>query len=153
MWLVLPSTPDLIRELVEVEGMPMPAVQAVGAAPTPNQVLEVLASFPEYRVTVRRWDLKRMKGRAIYIKLRRADDSYAISISILLLGVVADDQPVGTFAFEYYRLPEELVRLVGKLAELCGPQVMYHDSGCERPILVTASRPPEPGHEPDGGGR
>jgi hypothetical protein len=143
MWLVLPSTPDLIRELVEVEGMPMPAVQAVGTAPTPNQVFAVLPSFPEYRVTVRRWDRKRKeKGQAIYIKLLRAEDSVAITIQ--LLGVAADDQPAGTFAFEYYRETEELVRLVAKLAELCGPQVLCHDSGCEGPILVTPRKPSKP---------
>jgi hypothetical protein len=51
----------------------------------------------------------------------------------------ADDRPVGVFSFEYYRETEELVRLVDKLAELCGPLFLYDDSGREKPIVVRGS--------------
>src|SRR3954470_11869895 len=43
----------------------------------------------------------------------------------------------GTFVFEYYRGTDELVRLVPRLAESCGPLVLWHDRGGERSVLFT----------------
>jgi hypothetical protein len=127
-------TPDLARDLAEADGVPASAPPAAGAAPTPNQVFAALASLPEYRVIVRRRDRKaKEKGQFVYIKLLRADGSFAIAIN--LLGVTADHRPAGAFAFEYYREPEELLRIVSGIADLCGPLVLYHDGG-EAPVVV-----------------
>jgi hypothetical protein len=103
--------------------------------------------FPEYRVTIRREDRKG-KGQAVYVEIRRPDGSYAIDIR--LLRVIGDDKPVGVFVIDYYREKSELVRLVSKLADVCGPLVMWHDSGGERSILVRPSWPAEPADADDG---
>ena len=147
-WHVFPFTPDLARELAELEGVLASSPPAAGAVPTPNQVLAALASFPEYRVIVRRWDRKeKQKGQFVYIKLLRADGSFAIAIN--LLGVSADDRPAGAFAFEYYQETEELVRIVARLADLCGPLVLSHDSGCEKSIVIAPGDSAEQGAAPD----
>jgi hypothetical protein len=144
-------TPDLARDLAEVEGVEASSPPAAGALPTPNQVFAALASFPEYRVIVRRWDRKeKEKGQFVYIKLLRGDGSYAIAIN--LLGVTADHRPAGAFAFEYYQETEELVRIVSRLADLCGPLVLHHDSGCEKPIVIAPCDSAERGAAPDRGG-
>ncbi|HEV3083787.1 MAG TPA: hypothetical protein VGY66_28655 [Gemmataceae bacterium] len=140
-WYVLPLTIDLARHLAQVEGVPAPSDPAASTAPTPNQVLAALESFPEYRVTVHRWDRKRKEdGQAIYIKVKRADGSSAITFD--LLGIIADDQPAGTFAFNYYQETKELVRLASKLAESCGPLALCHDGG-ETSVVVDPSNPAE----------
>src|SRR5262249_4079250 len=118
-----------------------------GKAPTPDQVFATLSLFTEYRINVRRRDRKE-KGQAVYITLWRADGSYAIAIN--LLRVSADDRPGGTFVFEYYRGTAELVRLVSRLADVCGPLVLWHDSGCETSILVRPGKHAEPGPTTDG---
>ena len=146
-WYVYPLRPDTAKWL-EGEDVSVPSDLGPGTVPTPNQVFAVLRLFPEYRVQVRREDRKE-KGQDVCVELRLEDGSYAIEIR--LLGVSSDDQPVGVFVFEYFRETEELVRLVANLAELCGPLFLYDDSGCEGPILVTQGKPPEPGHQPDGG--
>jgi hypothetical protein len=120
---------------LEQEGIVVPPEAGPSTAPTPEQVFTALESFPEYRVAVRRRDRKE-KGTSVYLDLRRADGSYAIEIN--LLRVVADNQPAGTFVFAYYRETEELVRLVAKLAESCGPLVLWHDGG-ERSVIVGRS--------------
>ena len=150
-WHVYPWKAD-DAEWLQGQGVTVPPDCAPSTAPTPDQVFAALRLFPEYRLRVRREDRKTKElGQDVVLELRREDGSYAVSIR--LLGVHADDRPVGVFYFEYYRETEELVRLVAKLAELCGPLFLYDDSRCERPILVTPSKPAEPGHEPDGGGR
>lgn len=120
-----------------------------GTAPSPAQVFAALEAFPQYRASVRRRD-GRPTGQAVSVELRRADDSYAIVIQ--LLRVTADDQPAGVFVFEYYQGTDELVRLVAKLAEVCGPLVLWHDSGGERSILVMPDGRAEPGAAPDPAG-
>jgi hypothetical protein len=147
-WHVLPLTTDEAQYLEKVEVVPVPSGPAVSSVPTPNQVFAALASFPEYRVAVRRWDHKE-KGQFVYIKLLQEDGSIAIIFN--LLGVTADDQPAGTFAFEYYRETEELIRLVAKLANVCGPLVLWHDGGCERSIVVSPGQRAEPDAAADGG--
>ena len=138
--------------LLKSEGVSVPADLDPGKAPTPDQVFAALRLFPEYRVIVRREDRKKKeKGQDVVLTLAREDGSDAVRIR--LLGVHSDDRPVGMFYFEYYRETEELVRLVEKLAEVCGPQVLYHDSGCEGPILLNPGKSTGPGHQPDGGDR
>jgi hypothetical protein len=150
-WHVYPFNADE-AEWLEGEGVSVPADIAPGTAPTPDQVFAALRQFPEYRVRVRREDRKKKeKGQDVVLEMTREDGSYAITIR--LLGVHSDDRPVGMFYFEYFRETQELVRLVAKLTELCGPQFLYDDSGCEGPILVSPGKLPEPGHEPDGGDR
>ncbi len=102
--------------------------------PSPDQVLAAVGCFPEYRVSIRRRDRKE-KGQAVYIELRREDGSAAVDIH--LLRVSADDRPVGVFVFDYFRGTDELVRLVTKLAESCGPLVLWDESGEAEAILVT----------------
>jgi hypothetical protein len=126
----------LARAIAE-EGVPVPSTLPATTAPTPNQVLAALRSFPEYCVAVRRWDRKE-KGQFVYIKVSRADGPYAMIIN--LLGVTADDQPVGTFGFEYYQETEELVAVVSRLADSCGPFLLYHDGG-EPPVVIEPSGP------------
>jgi hypothetical protein len=132
-WYVSPLTTQGTEPL-QREGVSVPRHSTSGTAPTPDQVFATLTLFPEYRVRVRRRERKD-KGQAVYVELRRPDGSYAIDIH--LLRVSSDDQPAGVFIFEYYRETEVLIRLVSKLAELCGPLVLWHDSGCEKPILVS----------------
>jgi hypothetical protein len=147
-WHVFPLTPDLARNLAEVEGVPPPSATAAGTAPTPNQVFAALGPFPEYRVIVRRWDRKeKEKGQFVYIKLLRADGPYAITINLLGAG---DDRPAGAFAFEYYRETEDLVRFVSRLPDSCGPLVLYHDGG-EAPVVIAPSNAADPGAAPDRG--
>jgi hypothetical protein len=122
------------------EGVSVPADIRPGTAPTPNQVFAALRLFPEYRVRVRREDRKKMeKGQDVVLTLTQEDGSSTVRIR--LLGVHSHDRPVGVFYFEYYRETEELIRLVEKLAEVCGPQVLYHDSGCETSVLVSPNKP------------
>jgi hypothetical protein len=133
-WHVYPLSADE-AEWLQGEGVSVPPHSAPSTAPTPDQVFAALRLFPEYRVRVRREDRKKKeKGQDVVLELTREDGSYAISIR--LLGVHSDDRPVGVFYFEYFRETEELVRLVAKLAELCGPLYLYDDSGCERPIVI-----------------
>jgi hypothetical protein len=103
-------------------------------------VLAVIETLQEYRVNVRRWD-RGEKGQGVDIGLRQAEGSYAIDIH--LLRITTDDQPAGVFVFHYFRETDELVRLVTKLAEMCGPLVLWHDSGCEPSVLVTQAGPAE----------
>jgi hypothetical protein len=112
-------------------------------------VLAAFQSFPEYRVAVRRRD-RGEKGQAVSVEARRADGSYAIDIH--LLRVTDDDRPAGVFVLDYYRGTEELVRLVAELAKVCGPLVLWHDSGGERSVLVTQEGRAEPGAPPDPAG-
>jgi hypothetical protein len=138
-WYVSPVTPET---LVGLPGLPTGDMLSLSSAPsigpTLNQVLAALKYFPECQINVRRRDRKD-KGQSVYIELRRNDGSYAVDIH--LLQVKADDQPAGVFYFDYYRETDELVRLVSKLAEVCGPLVLWHDSGGEYPVLVQASTP------------
>jgi hypothetical protein len=147
-WFVFPLTDEWVEPLRAEGAAVLPAAPS-SVAPTPNQVLQVVQSFPEYQVRVRRRDRKE-KGQAVYIELRRGDGTYAVDIH--LLGVRSDEQPVGTFVFEYYRETEELVRLVSPLAERCGPLVLYHDSGCEKSVIVAPGEKAEPSVAPDCGG-
>jgi hypothetical protein len=137
-WHVYPLKADE-AEWLKGQGLSVPPSSAPSTGPTPNQLFSTLRSFPEYHVRFRREDRKRKEmGQDVVVELRREDGSYAISIR--LIGVHADDWPVGEFCFEYYRETEELVRLVAKLAELCGPLFLYDDSGCEKPILINPAR-------------
>jgi hypothetical protein len=107
-------------------------------------VLAALRLFPEYRVRVRRENRKKKDvGQDVVVELTREDGTYANRIR--LIGIHSDDRPAGAFYFEYYRETEELVRLVAKLAELCGPLFLYDDSGCEKPIVVSSARAAGPG--------
>jgi hypothetical protein len=148
-WHVYPLNAEE-ADLLKSEGVSVPIDTGPGTAPTPDQVFAALQLFPEYRVRVRREERKKKeKGQDVVLTLTREDSSYTLRIR--LLGVHSDDRPVGVFYFEYYREAEELVRLVEKLAEVCGPQVLYHDSGCERSVLVNPSQPPGSGHYRIGG--
>ena len=137
-WHVYPFNAEE-ADLLKREGVSVPADIAPGTAPTPDQVFAALRLFPEYRVRVRREDWKKKeKGQDVVLTLAREDGSDAVRIR--LLGVHSDDRPAGVFYFEYYRETEELVRLVAKLAAVCGPQVLYQDSGCERSVLVNPGK-------------
>ena len=130
-WYVSPLTAEnakglLVGEVAQVDASP-------SIRPTPNQVFAALDSFPEYRISVRRRDRKE-KGQAVYIELRREDGSCAVDIH--LLRVSEDDEPVGVFVFDYYRERDELVSLVSKMSEVCGPLVLWQD-GEERSGLVS----------------
>jgi hypothetical protein len=146
-WHVSPLTAEQAQEL-DREGVAVLPDAGPSAAPSPAQVLAAVAAFPEYTARVRRRDRKD-KGQAVTVELRRADGSYAVEIR--LLRVTADDQPAGVFVFEYYKGTDELVRLVAKLAEACGPLVLWHDSGGERSVLVTPPSRAEPSAAADGG--
>jgi hypothetical protein len=122
-------------------GVAAPPGSRPGTAPSPAQVFAALEAFPEYRASVRRRDRKE-KGQVVYVELRRADGTHAIDIH--LLRVATDDRPAGVFVFDYYRGTDELVRLVARPAEVCGPLVLWHDSGGERSILVMPDDPAEP---------
>ena len=150
-WYVHPLNAD-VAEWLQGQGVSVPPDSAPSTVPTPDQVFAALRLFPEYRVRVRREDRKKKEmGQDVVVELRREDGSYAIGIR--LLGVSSDDRPAGVFVFEYSRGTEELVRLVAKLAEHCGPLFLYDDSGCDGPILVTPTKPAKPGNERDGGDR
>jgi hypothetical protein len=142
-WHVYPLTADE-AECLRGEGVAVPPDCAFGTAPTPDQVFAALRLFPEYRVRVRRENRKKKEmGQDVVVELTREDGSYAIRIR--LIRVQSDDRPAGVFYFEYYRETEELVRLVAKLAEVCGPLFLYDDSGCEKPIVVSSGWPAGPG--------
>jgi hypothetical protein len=147
-WFVSPLS-DEWTDPANPLGVTAPPGSRPGTAPSPEQVLAALESFPQYRVGVRRRDRKE-KGQAVYVELRREDGSHAIDIH--LLRVAADDRPAGVFVFDYYRGTDELVRLVAKLAEVCGPLVLWHDSGGEPSVLVTPGSQSEPGAGPDPAG-
>ena len=148
-WYVHPLNAD-VAEWLQGQGVSVPPDSAPSTVPTPDQVFAALRLFPEYRVRVRREDRKKKEmGQDVVVELRREDGSYAIGIR--LLGVSSDDRPAGVFVFEFFRGTEELVRLVAKLAEHCGPLFLYDDSGCEKPILVSPSWPGGPGDTADGG--
>jgi hypothetical protein len=138
-WEVTPLTPESAG-LRFFAGLSVPPDAGYGTPPTPDQVFAVLRTFPEYRIgEVRRRD-QRKEGRGSYmeIELRYPDGSYAIDIR--MLGVTADDRPVEFFFFTYYDQTEELVRIVSRLTELCGPLVLWHDSGGPEPILLCPSK-------------
>jgi hypothetical protein len=138
-WYVHPLNADA-AEWLRREGVSLPRDSAPSTAPSPEQVFAALRLFPEYHVRVRREDRKKKEmGQDVVVELTREDGSYAIGIR--LLGVSSDDRPAEVFVFEYYRETEELVRLVGKLTELCGPLFLYDDSGCEKPIVVWLAGP------------
>jgi hypothetical protein len=137
-WYVSPLTAEEAESLAR-EGVSVPDEAGPSTAPTPAQVFATLESFPEYLVAVRRRDRKD-KGQSVSIELRRADGSYAIDICVYR--VSSDDWPVGTFVFEHYGETDELVRLVSRLADVCGPLVLWNDSGCERSILVSPGAAP-----------
>jgi hypothetical protein len=142
-WYVHPLTAD-VGEWLQREGFSLPRDRAPSTAPSPEQVFAALRLFPEYHVRVRREDRnKKEMGQDVVFELTREDGSHAISIR--LLGVSSDDRPAGVFVFDYYRGTEELVRLVARLAELCGPLFLYDDSGCEKPIVVSSGWPAGPG--------
>jgi hypothetical protein len=136
-WYVSPITGEWAESL-QSEGVSVPPDSGPSSAPTPNLLFATLKLFPEYHANIRRRDHKKT-GKAIYVELRRADGSFAIEID--LIRVTADDQPAGVFVFASYHKREELVRLVSKLADVCGSLVLWHDSGGERPILVSPNRP------------
>jgi hypothetical protein len=123
----------------------LPPDAGPSTTPSPDQVFAVLGMFPEYRVArIGNWVSERTGDRSVQIELRRPDGSYAIDVN--LLKVVADDQPVGVFTFSYYREVEELLPIVSKLADACGPQVLRHESGGEPTILVRPGQLTEPDH-------
>jgi hypothetical protein len=139
-WYVHPLNADM-GECLQREGVSLPRDRAPSTAPSPEQVFVALRLFPEYHFRVRRADCKKKEmGQEVVVELKREDGSYAISIR--LLGVSSDDRPVRVFVFEYFRETEELVRVAAKLAELCGPLLLYDDSGCEKPIVVCSGWPP-----------
>ncbi len=138
---VCPPTEEWCQE-IEKRGVVAPPASATAVAPTPQQVFNVLESFPKYHVSLkRRTQKKSRKGPTQYIQidLRREDGSYAIEID--LLQVTGDDQPA-LFVFAHYGKPEELVEIVMKLAEVCGPLILLHDGG-EAPLVVY---PPKGAH-------
>jgi hypothetical protein len=139
-WFVFPLNDDL-RGVLGRDGVVVRPGTPDGVLPSPNQVFAVLESFPEYTVKTRRRD-RGDKGEAVYIELHRSDGSYAIAVH--LLGVRSDREPAGVFVFDYYRETEELVRIVSRLAALCGPLVLYHDSGGEPSVLVAPPTDAEP---------
>jgi len=120
---------------IEMEGVAAPAVLETAVDPTPQQVFDALEAFPEYRVTVKRHTRKppgKEERKSIDLNLRLEDGTYVMEIN--LLRVTGDDQPA-TCVFSHNRTTEELVRIVAKLAEVCGPLILWHDSG-ETPVVV-----------------
>lgn len=144
-WFVSPMGDDWtaldnpLRVPAEVSGL-------VGKLPSPSQVFNVVEAIPNYTANIRRQDRK-SKGQAISIELRRPEGAYAIDIR--LLKVTTDNEPVGVFVFDYYQSTAELVNLVAKLAEVCGPLVLWHDSGGESSILVMPDGQTLQGPKPD----
>ena|ERR1700677_1987007 len=122
-------------EWIEHLGVAAPTAAAEAANPTPQQVFSALEAFPDYRVTVRRRTRKppgKEEQQSIDLDLRLEDGSFAMEIN--LLRVTGDDQPA-VCVFSHNRTTEELVRIVAKLAEMCGPLILWHDAG-ETPVVV-----------------
>jgi hypothetical protein len=129
---------------IEQLGVAAPTVAAKPADPTPQQVFNALEAFPEYRCTVRRRTRKppgKEEQQSINLDLRLEDGSYAMEIN--LLRVTGDDQPA-LCVVSHHRKTEELVRIVAKLAEVCGPLILWHDAG-ETPIVMYPTGHAEPG--------
>ena len=141
-WYVSPPSEEMCREVEEL-GIAAPPVNDNAVSPTPEQVFQTLKGFPEYRVSLRRGSYKRPAKhtveQAIHLDLRRQDGSYAIEIN--LLSVTDDDQPA-LLVFPYGKV-DEVVQIVTKLAETCGPLLLWHDSG-ETPIVVYPVNAAEP---------
>jgi hypothetical protein len=140
-WYVSSPTEEICK-WIENQGLAPPPIPENAADLTPQQLFKALESFPEYRVAIRgrTWkNPKKEEKHSIYLDLRREDGTYAIEINLHQPAPCNDDQPA-VVVFAYYRETEELMRIVAKLAEVCGPLILWHDGG-EPSVVVYPTRP------------
>jgi hypothetical protein len=138
-WYIEAPTEEACKWIAKDEGVVPPPVRADAVMPTPQQVFDALQAIPEYQVKMRRGTYKRPRQgtveNAIYLDLRLTDGKYAVEIAILK--VTGDDQPA-LVVFKYGRM-EEITRITAKLAEVCGPLILWNDAGDPSVVVYPAS--------------